>query len=111
MRDWEPERALEALQQEAEVHSLVLPDGTTDHVALAHKQVREALPVALSQMIHISSFGETEQMRFQASKYLIDRGLGNVQPGGDLLDTSINPLERILEQITGTKYESEGGAA
>jgi hypothetical protein len=54
-----------------------------DEPALALKILKEGLPLAALQLVQLSTQAVDEKMRFQASKYLVERGVGLVMPGGD----------------------------
>lgn len=107
MRDWKPEESLQALTAEAQAFGLTNPDGSIDAVAMGRKQLAECLNTCLAGMAHLASFGESESVRFQAQKYLIDRSMGIVSALGDLHDGDTNPLEKLLGEIV--EYENAHG--
>jgi hypothetical protein len=88
-REWDADRAMKALAEESTTFNLT-PE------QLADKLLEEALPVAVSSVVQLASYGETEKMRFDASRYIIDRGLGTPTQVGALQIKAGDPLERLL---------------
>jgi hypothetical protein len=97
MKNWDPDEARKALLEETDVM-----DGG-DLLATSRRLVRDALPSLTQGVIHLALWGETEKMRFDASRYLMDRALGSVQPGGDASDEK-DSLEKLVESLTGITY-------
>lgn len=87
---WNPDEAMKALAEEATILDLT-------PAAQAQRLMEEALPVAVAGLVHLSQFAETEKMRFDAQKYLIDRNLGTPTKEGDLAATVQDPLEQLVE--------------
>lgn len=73
-RDWVAEEAVEELTVRRALQ------GMEDPIKLAADLIKEALPLATMSMTHLAIHGEP-QLRFQASKYLMDKALDgkNVQ--------------------------------
>jgi hypothetical protein len=86
---WNPDEAMKALAEEA--HILELKPAQQ-----AARLLEEALPLAVAGLVHLSQFGETEKMRFDAQKYLIDRNLGTATKEGDLSALEADPLDLLV---------------
>lgn len=88
---WDPEDAVRALSAESEI----MDQG--DLAATARKLMEEALPVAVLSVIHIATNSANEKLRFDASKYLVERGLGPVKDGS--LKPKDDPIEAMFKQL------------
>lgn len=88
-KGWDPDKAMEALAEEAHILELTPVDQ-------ANRLLEEALPLAVAGLVHLSQFGETEKMRFDAQKYLIDRNLGTPSKEGDRAAGEEDPLDRLV---------------
>lgn len=92
-RAWDADRVIADLAHEQSAFRLT-------EEQLAAKLLKEALPLAVASVVHLSQFGETEKMRFDASKYLIDRNLGTPTKEGDLAARELDPMEQLLQECT-----------
>lgn len=68
--DWDPAKALEMLTMERALDSMESPQ------ILAKRLLEECLPMATMSLCHIAVHGDSEVMRFQASKYVVERTMG-----------------------------------
>lgn len=100
---WHPNAAMEALAEEANALELT-------PAAQASKLLEEALPLAVAGVTYLSQFGETEKMRFDAQKYIIDRNLGTPTKEGDLMGKEDDPLDQLVgECVKYVEQEQEEG--
>jgi len=76
-----------------------------DERTQAHRLLREALPYAVRTVTLLAQGGETEKMRFDASKYIIERNLGASGKDGDLSGQEGDPLEKLLSKCVAWQEE------
>lgn len=78
-KQWDPEEARSAL--DLEMHPV---QGRVElgHLELAKHDLEEMVPMAVRALGHLVQFSESEQMRYKAATYVIDKVLGraNDQP-------------------------------
>lgn len=88
-REWVPDEAVESLTVRRAFQKV------EDPVKMATDIMKEALPLATMSMVHMAIHSPTESVRFNASKYVMDRTLGD---GKDLRLPDNKPAwERILD--------------
>lgn len=68
--EWNPTTALENLLMEKALDSTATPQTT------AKRLFEEALPLSVMAICHIAAYGESEGMRFNAAKYVVERTMG-----------------------------------
>jgi hypothetical protein len=68
--EWNPTRALELLTMEKALDSKDTPQ------MVAKRLLEECLPIATMSLCHIAVHGDSEVMRFNASKYVVERTMG-----------------------------------
>ncbi len=66
-----------------------------DAKALAKAQFAQALPAAVYSIIDLATNGLNERIKFDASKYIVDRVCGSGNGVGDE-----DPIEALLSDIT-----------
>lgn len=92
-KDWVPEEAIANLTLRRALQD------KEDATKLAAELFKEALPVSVMAMTHLAIHSPTEAIRFQASKYVIDRSMGPVT-------SQIKPVderpawEKLFETVT-----------
>lgn len=67
---WNPNEALSRLRMEMALDEKGSPQ------AVAKRLFEESLPMAVMSITHIAMHGESEVMRFNASKYVVERTMG-----------------------------------
>jgi hypothetical protein len=82
--------------------------GDVDEATQARRLLRQALPVAVSGLVQLALYGETEKMRFDAQKYIIDRNLGGVTREGDIAGSTQDPIEALQAKCVAW-VEATGG--
>jgi hypothetical protein len=92
---WDPAAALSALEMETRVHG----EGEKP-IDQAKRLIDENLPLATASVIHLALHGQNENQRFQAARYLMDRGLGKVTDQGTSVEGG-DPIERLLQDVLG----------
>lgn len=70
-REWVPDDAVEELTVRRALQKV------EDPIKIAADILREALPIATLAMVHLAIRSPTESIRFNASKYVMDRSLGD----------------------------------
>lgn len=88
--DWVPSDAIASLAAERQVH----PEETEEDTA--RRLLKENVDRAVLGIVHISQHGSNEKMRFDASKYIVERVLGKA---GEEATTEQNPIEEFLNKI------------
>lgn len=68
--DWNPLEALKNLTMERALESTNTPQMT------AKRLFEENLPIAVMSICHIATYGESEAMRFNAARYVVERTMG-----------------------------------
>jgi hypothetical protein len=68
--DWNPFEALKNLTMERALESTNTPQQT------AKRLFEENLPIAVMSICHIATYGESEAMRFNAARYVVERTMG-----------------------------------
>lgn len=76
--DWNPIRALRNLTMEKALSSTDTPQ------TLAKRLFEENLPVAVMAIAHLATYSETEVIRLNAAKFVVERTMG--------------PAERVMAQ-------------
>jgi|SRR5688572_3809853 len=100
-KGWDPDGAMRSLLEERNAFA-------TDEATQARQLMRQALPVAVAGVVQLALYGETEKMRFDAQKYLIDRNLGGVTKEGDIAGSSLDPIEALQAKCV-AYVEATGG--
>lgn len=90
---WDPNQRLQDLKQE----QAVLHDGENEKVA-AQRIFRENLLMAVSSICHLASYSTNDRIRFDASKYVVERSLGQLRDVPGAFEDSDDPLERLLAE-------------
>jgi len=67
---WDPIRALENLKLERALDSTDTPD------LVARRLFKENLPVAVMAICHLATYSDTEVIRFNAAKFIVERTMG-----------------------------------
>lgn len=75
---WDPSAALKNLRMERALDSADTPQVT------ARRLFEENLPVAVMAICHMATYSDSEVIRFNASKYVVERTMG--------------PAERVMAQ-------------
>lgn len=70
-REWVPDEAVEQLTVRRAFQKV------EDPLKMAADILKEALPVAALSMVHLAIHSPTEGIRYNASKYVMDRTLGD----------------------------------
>lgn len=89
-RDWVPEEAVESLT----VRRALTRD--EDPVKMAISIIREHVPVATMRMVHLALHSPTETVAFQASKYIMDKAMGDTR---DLKISEKPAWEKIFDGV------------
>jgi len=90
-REWVSDEALAAL-----VDDKSSSPATSDQ-ELARKVLQEGAPAAAKAVVHLALHSASENTRFRAAQYVLDRTLG--KPGDDLRDKGEDPLNKFLQEI------------
>lgn len=94
---WNPDDLLRSLQEESEVFDLPPKE-------MAEKKFKDAVAFAADSVIWVSRYSPNEKLRFDASRYIVDRVLGKPTDGlgkTDLFEKFLNDVE--VEANTGGK--------
>jgi len=67
---WDPDTALRNLNAELALGMVSSPE------EMARKLFKENLPVAVMAICHMATYSDTEMMRFQAAKFVVERTMG-----------------------------------
>lgn len=67
---WDPIQALKNLTMEHALESVVSPED------MAKRLFKENLPLAVMAICHLATYSDTEMMRFQAAKFVVERTMG-----------------------------------
>lgn len=90
-RSWCPDEAIEQLTVRRALQD------KEDPIKMAADIVKEHLPLATMSMAHLAIHSQTEAIRFQASKYIMDRSLGD---GKDLRLPDNKPAwDKIFDSV------------
>ena len=65
---------------------------------LARRLMKENLPQVTMNVINTALHGSNDRIRFDASKYVMERVLGKI--GDDTYETSKSPLEELFDDVT-----------
>lgn len=68
--NWNPVDALKQLTMERALETTSTPQ------ILAKRLFEENLPLSVMSICHIASYGESEAMRFNAARYVVERTMG-----------------------------------
>jgi len=99
--DWNPSDALKRLTMERALEGAGTPQ------TLAKRLFEENLPIAVMSICHIATWGESEAMRFNASKYVVERTMGPAQTSAgiegrhaweDIYDKVVSEAEGYLNK-------------
>lgn len=74
-RAWVPDEAVEALTVRRALQKF------EDPVKMSADIIKEHLPLATMSMVHLAIYSNTEMIRFNASKYIMDRAM-DTRKGG-----------------------------
>ena len=97
-KDWIPDEALEAMIMERTFH----PD--EGNKKTSRRLIEENGPIVTQAMIYLAIHSQSERIRLDAGKYLIDRDLGRVSeetmaeedsPVTDLISSVLRDIEHI----------------
>jgi len=100
--DWNPIKALENLTME---RAFAGNDKTPQQIA--KKLMEENLPVAVMALCHIATYGESEAMRFNASRYIVERTMGPAERQAvvdgrhawdDIYEKVVSEAEKYIQQ-------------
>lgn len=67
---WDPNQALTNLTMEHALDNSMTPE------QLARKLLKENLPVSVMAICHLATFSDSEVVRFNAAKYVVERTMG-----------------------------------
>ena len=95
--EWVPAEALKSLQTERIVHS----DET--ELQLSRRLMRENLPLITAGMIHTALHSQSERLRLDAQKYVMDRVLGKV--GDDAFEGTVSPIDELTKALVSDTEE------
>lgn len=70
-REWVPDEAVEKLTVRRALQEV------EDPIKMASDLIKEALPLATMSMTHLAIYSPTENVRFQAAKFIMDKALGD----------------------------------
>lgn len=68
--EWNPTEALKRLTMEMALETTATPQ------LVAKRLFEENLPLAVMSICHIAAYGESEGMRFNAARYVVERTMG-----------------------------------
>jgi len=88
---WVPDAALEALKLEAEFHPTETPTELTTRL------FEENAPQAAMSIVHAALHSMNERVRFDASKYVVERLLGRVGDSNPI--GADNPLDKFFANV------------
>jgi len=88
---WLPDEALNAMIMERSVHR------GEDNKGLSRRLLDENTPVATQSMIWLAIHSQSERIRLDASKYLIDRSLGRI--GEEQTASEDSETTKFLESV------------
>jgi hypothetical protein len=98
---WDPVSALNNLTMEKALDSTDTPE------TVAKRLFKENLPVAVMAICHLATYSETEAIRFNAAKFVVERTMGPAErvasPDGkhawdDIYDTVVTEAESYLNR-------------
>lgn len=78
--EWDPVKALSLLNMERALESTNTPQLT------AKRLLEENLPIAVMSICHIAVHGDSEAMRFNAARYVVERTMGPAERAATNLD-------------------------
>lgn len=99
--EWNPESALEGLAAERNVMEI-------DEAVQAESLFRENLPLAALMLIDLAKNGINEKIRLDASRYIVERIIGQLKDV-DLNSTKGDPLLELLGQVVRDVEVYNGG--
>jgi hypothetical protein len=73
--DWDPIKALKNLTLENALDSVTSPEDT------AKRLFKENLPLAVMAICHMASYSDSEVMRLNAAKFVVERTMGPAERG------------------------------
>lgn len=91
--NWDPIKALQTLSMEHALDSSVTPQ------ARAKKLFEENLPLSVMSICHIAVYGDSEAMRFNAARFVVERTMGPAERVGTSVDGR-HAWDAIYEQVT-----------
>jgi hypothetical protein len=68
-------------------------------VEYSTRMLEQALIEAVDAMIQTCRYAENEKLRFEAAKYILDRGFGTTSPNGGRFADTDDPLFKLLEKV------------
>jgi|SRR5262245_19353278 len=86
--EWVPDDALAALNLERQVN----PERSFEQIA--NTILREALPIAVSSLVHLSQHAANDKTRLEAAKYIVERNLGRLSDVSNTTQTA--PWDGVL---------------
>lgn len=91
LREWCPDEAIEALTVRRALQN------TEDPLQMAADLLKEALPLATMSMTHLAVYAEKPEIRFAASKFVVDKAFGD---GRDLRLPDNKPAwDKIFDSV------------
>lgn len=82
--EWSAAKALSALKMEEALANNMTP------AQIAKKLLNENLPIAVMAICHIAQFSDSEPIRFNAAKFIVERTMG--------------PSERVTPEDAGHRF-------
>ncbi len=90
-REWIPDEALESMVMERSVHR------NETNKKTATRLVEENAPLVAQSMIHLAIYSQSERIRLDAGKYLLDRTLGRI--GEAPVAEESSPIRELIESV------------
>lgn len=88
-RRWDPEEVVRGMATEQAAF------GEESNFDTAERIIQENLPFAVQSIVHLALMSDNEKMRFDASKYLVDRAIGRVDEKG-LRAREDDPIAKLM---------------
>ena len=67
-----------------------------DHVVTAERLFKENLPQAVLNIVKLASHAQSDRVRLDASKYIVERNMGRLQ---DINTVNKDPLEEFAKRL------------
>lgn len=90
-KEWIPDDALESMIMERSLHS------GENNVKTSRRLIDENIPIVTQAMLHLAIHSASERIRFDASRYLMDRSLGRASE--ESVAPESTPVSEFLESV------------
>ncbi len=87
MHEWDPEEDIKALEEQSDVMG-------ENEIDTAKRLLKENLVGATAAITQIALYSDNEKLRFDASKYIIERNMGKA----DGTDNEGDPVEALIRR-------------